>query len=52
METERGRDAVVVEAAAAVDYIMRERLIGTKGWLVWMTMAAISVDMWSCVWCE
>lgn len=38
METQRERDALMVEAGAAVDYIMRERLIDTGGWLVWMTM--------------
>lgn len=56
MEIDRERDAVVVEAAAEVDYIMRERLIDTEGWLAWMTMAVIRIVFESCegtsVWCE
>lgn len=48
METEEERDAVMVEAAAAVDYIMRERLIDTEGWLIWTTMAVIRIVFESC----
>lgn len=52
----RERDAVMVEAAASVDYIMRERLIDSEGWLVWMTMAVIRIVFERCggtsVWCE
>ena len=43
METQRERDAVMVEAAAAIDYIMKDRLIDTEGWLVWMTMAVVRI---------
>ena len=45
---ETGRDAVMVEAAAAADYIMRERLIDTEEWFVWMTMAVMRIVCESC----
>ena len=41
--SERERDAVMVEAAAAIDYIMKERLIDTEGWLVWMIMVVVRI---------
>lgn len=54
METQG--DAVMVEAAAAADYIMSERLIDTEEWFVWMTMAVMRILCESCgrrgVWCE
>lgn len=41
--SERERDTVMVEAAAAIDYIMKERLIDTEGWLVWMIMVVVRI---------
>lgn len=48
---ERKRDPAMVEAAAAVDCIIRERRVDTEGWFFWIALAVMG-ELWAQLWCE